>query len=228
MGYGGGVCALKRRHEPKHTRIYAVSNESSTTRSRRVLVAEDETLIRLDIVETLTDAGYDVVAEASDGEEAIRLAQEHKPDLCVMDVKMPVTDGITAAERILDKHSCAVVMLTAFSQTDLVERAGAAGAMAYVVKPFTPADLIPALEIALSRHEEILSLESEISDLTERFETRKRVDRAKGLLMERMGLSEPEAFRWLQKTSMNRRLTMREVADAVIEQVGSASGGKDD
>ena len=156
-----------------------MSNESSTTKSRRVLVAEDETLIRLDIVETLTDAGYEIVAEA-------------------------------------------VVMLTAFSQTELVERASAAGAMAYVVKPFTPADLIPALEIAMSRHEEILSLESEISDLTERFETRKRVDRAKGLLMERMGLSEPEAFRWLQKTSMNRRLTMREVADAVIEQVGSA------
>lgn len=217
------MAALRRRHQRKHTRIYVVSNESSTTRSRRVLVAEDETLIRLDIVETLKDAGYDVVAEASDGEEAIRLAEEHEPDLCVMDVKMPVTDGITAAERILDKHSCALVMLTAFSQTDLVERAGAAGAMAYVVKPFTPADLIPALEIALSRHEEILSLENEISDLTERFETRKRVDRAKGLLMERMGLSEPEAFRWLQKTSMNRRLTMREVADAVIEQVGASN-----
>jgi len=170
----------------------------------------------------LTDAGYEIVAEAADGEEAVRLADEHDPDLCVLDVKMPVTDGITAAERILEKHNCAVVMLTAFSQTELVERASAAGAMAYVVKPFTPADLIPALEIAMSRHEEILSLESEISDLTERFETRKRVDRAKGLLMERMGLSEPEAFRWLQKTSMNRRLTMREVADAVIEQVGSA------
>ncbi|WP_127841998.1 ANTAR domain-containing response regulator [Actinomyces wuliandei] len=202
-----------------------MSNEPEPTessRSRRVLVAEDETIIRLDIVETLTDAGYEVVAEASDGEEAVRLAEENRPDLCVMDVKMPVMDGITAAERILDKHSCAVVMLTAFSQTDLVERAGAAGAMAYVVKPFTPADLVPAIEVAFSRHEEIVSLENEISDLTERFETRKRVDRAKGLLMERMGLSEPEAFRWLQKTSMNRRLTMREVADAVVEQVGSA------
>ncbi|AYD89844.1 response regulator [Actinomyces sp. 2119] len=202
-----------------------MSNEPEPTelsRSRRVLVAEDEAIIRLDIVETLTDAGYEVVAEASDGEEAVRLAEENRPDLCVMDVKMPVMDGITAAERILDKHSCAVVMLTAFSQTDLVERAGAAGAMAYVVKPFTPADLVPAIEVAFSRHEEIVSLENEISDLTERFETRKRVDRAKGLLMERMGLSEPEAFRWLQKTSMNRRLTMREVADAVVEQVGSA------
>ncbi len=200
-----------------------MSNESTTTVPRKVLVAEDETLIRLDIVETLTDAGYEVVAEAADGEEAVRLADEHDPDLCVMDIKMPVMDGITAAERILKDHSCAVVMLTAFSQTELVERASAAGAMAYVVKPFTPADLIPALEIAYSRHEEIVSLENEISDMAERFETRKRVDRAKGLLMEKMGLSEPEAFRWLQKTSMNRRLTMREVADAVIEQVGSAA-----
>lgn len=195
----------------------------SASKKRRVLVAEDETLIRLDIIETLTEAGYEVVAEASDGEEAVRLVAEHEPDLCVMDVKMPVMDGITAAEKILSEHSCAVVMLTAFSQTELVERASAAGAMAYVVKPFTPADLVPALEVAMSRHEEILSLESEITDLTERFETRKRVDRAKGLLMEKMGLSEPESFRWLQKTSMNRRLTMREVADAVIEQVGGAA-----
>lgn len=199
-----------------------MSNESSTS-SRRVLVAEDETLIRLDIVETLTDAGFEVVAEAADGEEAVSLAEEHEPDLCVMDVKMPVMDGITAAEQIVDKVGAAVVMLTAFSQTELVERASAAGAMTYVVKPFTPADLIPAVEIALSRHEEIQSLENEISDLQERFETRKRVDRAKGLLMEKMGLSEPQAFRWLQKTSMNRRLTMREVADAVIEQVGAST-----
>lgn len=199
-----------------------MSNESAP-KKRRVLVAEDETLIRLDIVETLTDSGYEVVAEAADGEEAVRLVAEHEPDLCVMDVKMPVMDGITAAERILADHSCAVVMLTAFSQKELVERASAAGAMAYVVKPFTPADLVPALEIAYSRHEELISLENEISDLTERFETRKRVDRAKGLLMEKMGLSEPESFRWLQKTSMNRRLTMREVADAVIEQVGGGS-----
>ena len=205
-----------------------MSNESAgspaSSASRRVVVAEDETLIRLDIVETLTEAGYNVVGEASDGEEAVRLVGELEPDLCVMDVKMPVMDGITAAERILDKHPVAVVMLTAFSQTDLVERASAAGAMAYVVKPFTPADLIPAVEIAVSRHEELQSLENEIADLQERFETRKRVDRAKGLLMEKMGQTEPEAFRWLQKTSMNRRLTMREVADAVIEQVG---GGKE-
>ena len=189
--------------------------------ARTVVVAEDEALIRLDIVEILRERGYEVVAETDNGKTAIELAQKHRPNLVLMDVKMPIMDGITAAEKILDKHSVAVVMLTAFSQTELVERAGAAGAMAYVVKPFTPAELIPALEIALSRHEEIRSLEGEIADLQERFETRKRVDRAKGLLMEKMGQSEPEAFRWLQKTSMNRRLTMREVADAVIEQVGS-------
>ena len=186
---------------------------------RRVLVAEDETLIRLDIVETLTGAGFDVVAEAGDGEEAVKLALEFEPDLCVMDVKMPKMDGITAAERILKELSCAVVMLTAFSQTELVERARDAGAMAYVVKPFSPADHIPAVEIALSRHQEIESLEEEITDLQDRFETRKRVDRAKGLLMKNMGMTEPEAFRWIQKTSMDRRLSMREVADAVIDQV---------
>ena len=173
---------------------------------RRVLVAEDEGLIRLDIVETLTQAGFEVVGEAADGEEAVELALELEPDLCVMDVKMPKMDGITAAEKILQELSCAVVMLTAFSQTELVERARDAG-------------LIPAVEIALSRHAEIESLEDQIADLSDRFETRKRVDRAKGLLMKNMGMSEPEAFRWIQKTSMDRRLSMREVADAVINQV---------
>ena len=187
---------------------------------RKVLVAEDETLIRLDIVETLTEAGYEVVAEAADGESAYQSALEHQPDLCVMDVKMPKMDGISAAEKIMKEVSCAVVMLTAFSQKELVERARDAGAMAYVVKPFTPAELLPALEIALSRHAEIQSLENEVADLQDRFETRKVVDRAKGLLMENMEMSEPEAFRWIQTTSMNRRLTMREVAEAVIEQIG--------
>lgn len=186
----------------------------------RVLVVEDETLIRLDIVETLEDAGYEVVGEAGDGESAIELAGELEPDLIVMDVKMPGMDGITAADRILEEHRVAIVMLTAYSQRDLVERARDAGAMAYVVKPFTPADLIPAVEIAVSRNQEIEALENEVSTMAEQFETRKRVDRAKGLLESQMGLTEPEAFRWIQKTSMDRRLTMREVADAVIEQVG--------
>lgn len=193
-----------------------------TDSPRRVVVAEDEPLIRLDIVESLTDAGYEVVGEASDGATAVALVEELEPDLVVMDVQMPEMDGIAAAEKIMEGRTTAVVMLTAFSQSDLVERAAKAGAMGYVVKPFTPSDLLPALEIALSRFNEIMSLEAEMSDMTERFETRKRVDRAKGLLQSKMGLSEPEAFRWIQKTSMDRRLTMREVADAVIEQVGNA------
>ena len=188
----------------------------------RALVAEDETLIRLDIVETLEEAGYEVVGQASDGEQAIALADELEPDLIVMDVKMPGMDGITAADKILQDRRCAIVMLTAFSQSELVERAREAGAMAYVVKPFTPADLIPAVEIAVSRSQEMLALEGEVANLTEQFETRKRVERAKGLLEAQMGLTEPEAFRWIQKTSMDRRLTMRQVADAVIDQVGKS------
>jgi len=205
--------------------IVDVSEETDTGvqgigRGRRVVVAEDEALIRMDVVETLADAGFDVVGEAGDGETAVALATELRPDLVVMDVKMPVLDGISAAERIGRDRIAPVVLLTAFSQTELVERARDAGAMAYVVKPFTQADLLPAIEIALHRHAEIVALESEVADMADRFETRKRVDRAKGLLMTRMGLTEPEAFRWIQKTSMDRRLTMREVADAVIDQVG--------
>lgn len=194
---------------------------TDTTDRRTVLVAEDETLIRLDIVETLTEAGYEVVAEVGDGEAAVEKARELEPDLCVMDVKMPKMDGIEAAEQITESLSCAIVMLTAFSQRELVERARDAGAMAYVVKPFTPNDLLPAVEIAVSRSQEIQALEDEIADISERLETRKAVDRAKGLLMENMDMTEPEAFRWIQKTSMNRRLSMREVAQAVIDQVGN-------
>ena len=186
--------------------------------AKRVLVAEDETLIRLDIVETLTAAGYDVVGEAADGQEAIDLAVELEPDVCVLDVKMPKVEGITAAEEILKEIPTAIVMLTAFSQKELVQRAAEVGAMAYVTKPFGPSDLIPAVEIALSRKAQIDALEADVADLTERFETRKRVDRAKGLLIDRMDMTEPEAFRWIQKTSMDRRLSMREVADAVIDQ----------
>jgi response regulator NasT len=188
---------------------------------RRVVVAEDESLIRMDIVETLIEHGFDVVAEASDGEQAVALAIEHKPDLIVMDIKMPNMDGITAAEKIA-ALKIPVVLLTAFSQKELVDRANEAGAMAYVVKPFTPNDLLPAIEIALSRHAQLNALENEILDLNERFETRKLVDRAKGLLNEKMNLTEPEAFRWIQKASMDRRLTMAEVANTIIEQLGSA------
>ena len=187
--------------------------------AKRVLVAEDETLIRLDIVETLTAAGYDVVGEAADGQEVIDLAVELEPDVCVLDVKMPKVEGITAAEEILKEIPTAIVMLTAFSQKELVQRAAEVGAMAYVTKPFGPSDLIPAVEIALSRKAQIDVHEADVADLTERFETRKRVDRAKGLLIDRMDMTEPEAFRWIQKTSMDRRLSMREVADAVIDQV---------
>lgn len=189
-------------------------------RRLRVLVAEDETLIRLDIVEILNGAGYQVVGEAESGEKAVELAREHSPDLVVMDVKMPVMDGITAARIIAEEKIAPVVMLTAFSQRDLVEAAREAGAMAYVVKPFGENDLIPAIEIAAARFEELRALEDEVSSLAEQFETRKLVDRAKTLLISAMGLSEPQAFRWIQKTSMDRRLTMREVAETVIDQMG--------
>jgi response regulator NasT len=194
--------------------------EISTPTKRRVIVAEDESLIRMDIVETLRDNGFDVVGEAGDGETAVALAKELKPDLIVMDVKMPKLDGISAAEQINKEHIAPVVLLTAFSQKELVERATEAGALAYVVKPFTPNDLIPAVEIALSRWAQIVALESEVSDLAERFETRKIVDIAKGILNEKMGLSEPEAFRWIQKASMDRRLTMKDVAVTIIDQLG--------
>nr|WP_236683821.1 response regulator [Demequina flava] len=195
------------------------ATEAPATKKRRAVVAEDEALIRMDIVETLREGGYDVVGEGANGEEGVALAKEHKPDVVVMDIKMPVMDGITAAEQIAAARVAPVVLLTAFSQTELVERARDAGAMAYVVKPFTPADLLPAVEIAASRFVEIRALESEIADINERMDTRKKVERAKGLLMEKMKLNEPESFRWIQKTSMDRRLTMKEVAEAVIEQM---------
>ncbi len=192
---------------------------SDTSAKRTVLVAEDESLIRMDIVETLTDFGFEVVAQAADGLEAVELAKTMHPDLIVMDIKMPNLDGISAAEQI-QPLKIPIVLLTAFSQKELVERASEAGAMAYVVKPFTPNDLLPAIEIAWSRHQQFTALEAEIQDLNERFETRKLVDRAKGLLNEKMNLSEPEAFRWVQKASMARRLTMHEVAVAMIDQLG--------
>ncbi len=204
-----------------------MSEPSDTRPARTVVVAEDESLIRIDVVETLTDNGYTVVGEAADGEAAVALARQHRPDLVVMDVKMPLMDGITAAEILAKEKIAPVVLLTAFSQRELVERASEAGALAYVVKPFTPNDLIPAIEIALSRYQQISALEDEIADIAERLETRKILDRAKGILNDTMGLTEPEAFRWIQKASMDRRLSMREVAQTVVDQLAEKADNPD-
>ncbi|GAA1270294.1 ANTAR domain-containing response regulator [Saccharothrix xinjiangensis] len=187
---------------------------------RRVLVAEDEALIRLDLVEMLREEGYEVAGQAADGDEAVTLATELRPDLVIMDVKMPKVDGIEAASAIAGQRIAPVVILTAFSQRELVERARDAGAMAYLVKPFAKRDLVPAIELAMSRFAELTALEDEVAGLTERLETRKVVERAKGLLMTKQGLSEPEAFRWVQRTAMDRRTTMKAVAEAVIENFG--------
>ncbi|MCP2255315.1 response regulator receiver and ANTAR domain protein [Prauserella aidingensis] len=197
------------------------AGEGAAAPQRRVLVAEDEALIRLDLVEMLREEGYEVVGEAGDGEEAIKLATELKPDLVILDVKMPKLDGIEAASKITGDRIAPVVILTAFSQRDLVERAREAGTMAYLVKPFAKRDLVPAIELAVSRFAELQALESEVAGLTDRLETRKVIDRAKGLLMTQQGLSEPDAFRWIQRTAMDRRSTMKAVAEAVIESIDS-------
>jgi response regulator NasT len=182
------------------------------------VIAEDEALIRLDLAEMLDEAGYDVVAQAGDGEQAVELTLEHRPDLVVMDIKMPRLDGIAAAARIAGERVAPVVMLTAFSQRELVERARESGAMAYLVKPFTITDLVPAIEMAVSRFAEITGLEQEVDDLTERLEARKAVERAKATLQESLGISEPDAFRWIQRTAMDLRLSMHQVASQVIEK----------
>lgn len=183
----------------------------------RVVIAEDEALIRLDLAEMLAEEGYDVVGQAGDGEAAVELATRLRPDLVVMDVKMPKLDGISAAAQIARERIAPVVMLTAFSQRDLVERARQSGAMAYLVKPFTASDLVPAIEMARSRFAEMAALEREVGDLTEQLATRKTVERAKGLLQEALGISEPEAFRWIQRTAMDLRLTMLQVAQGVVD-----------
>ncbi|GIG62750.1 transcriptional regulator [Longispora fulva] len=202
---------------------------SSEAQASRVLIAEDEALIRLDLAEMLTEEGYDVVGEAGDGETAVRLAEELRPDLVIMDIKMPIMDGIAAAEKIAGARIAPVVILTAFSQRDLVERARAAGAMAYLVKPFQKSDLVPAVEIALSRFAELHALESEVASLTDRLETRKVVERAKGLLMAQFNMTEPQAFRWIQSAAMDHRMSMRQVADRIIaDQTGSDNLGSED
>ncbi len=180
----------------------------------RILVAEDEAIIRMDLIEMLTEAGYRVVGQASNGQEAISMARELKPDLAILDVKMPILDGISAAEEII--HIAPVLMLTAFSQKELIERARDAGVMAYVVKPFSMADLLPDMEIAMSRHKQMIFLENEVASLHDRLETRKLIDRAKGILMTALNLSEPQAFSWIQRAAMDRRMSMKEVALAVI------------
>jgi response regulator NasT len=203
----------------------AAAASSEKPSRKRVVVAEDETLIRLDLTETLDELGYEVVGEAGDGERAIALAEELRPDLVILDVKMPVLDGISAAQRIAAQRIAPVVILTAFSQRELVERARDAGAMAYLVKPFSSADLLPAIEMALSRHAELAALESEVADLADRLETRKVIDRAKGLLQARDSLSEPEAFRWIQRKAMDQRLSMRAVAESVIADLSVTESG---
>ncbi|HEY0890195.1 MAG TPA: response regulator [Nocardioides sp.] len=191
---------------------------------RTVVIAEDEVLIRMDLAEMLAEEGYRVVGQAGDGQTAIELAQEHRPDLVILDVKMPVLDGIAAAEAIARQRIAPVVMLTAFSQRELVERARDAGAMAYLVKPFTAADLVPAIELAVSRFSELSQLEAEVAGLSERLETRKLVERAKGVLQQQLGVTEPEAFRWMQKTAMDLRLSMRQVAEGVIAHGAGIAG----
>jgi AmiR/NasT family two-component response regulator len=200
-------------------------NQPASSPQRRVVIAEDETLIRMDLAEMLGEEGYDVVGQAGDGAKAVELAEELRPDLVIVDVKMPVLDGIAAAERIAGQRIAPVVILTAFSQRDLVERARDAGAMAYLVKPFTKSDLVPAIEMAVSRFSELDALEREVADLNERLETRKAVDRAKGVLQKELGISEAEAFRWIQKTAMDLRLSMRQVSDGVVEHGPGGAGG---
>ncbi|MBM9466823.1 ANTAR domain-containing response regulator [Nakamurella leprariae] len=193
------------------------------TAPRRVLIAEDEALIRLDLAEMLSEEGFEVVGEAGDGEQAVAMAQELKPDLVIMDVKMPNKDGIDAAAEIVADQIAPVVMLTAFSQRELIERARDAGAMAYLVKPFSKADLLPAIELAVARYAETAALRKEIADVTQRLEARKLIDRAKGLLMTHQKMTEPEAFRWIQRTAMDRRTSMQAVANAVLESLATKS-----
>jgi response regulator NasT len=193
------------------------------TLKRRVVIAEDEALIRLDLTSLLEDAGYEVVAAVADGQAAVDAVESLRPDLVLMDVAMPVLDGVTAAARITEQKLAPVVMVTAYSQVELVERAADAGAMGYLVKPVAPTSLIPAIEVAIARFEQLVALSHEVETVTERLEVRKIVDRAKGLLQARLGIDEPAAFRWLQKAAMDNRSSMRAVAQGVIDQMSEIS-----
>jgi two-component system, response regulator PdtaR len=195
----------------------APQSDADVVTPHRVLIAEDEALIRLDLAEMLREEGYEVVGEAGDGQEAVELAEQLNPDLVIMDVKMPRRDGIDAAAEIAAKRIAPIVILTAFSQRDLVEKARDAGAMAYLVKPFSINDLIPAIELAVSRFSELAQLENEVANLSDRLETRKLVERAKGLLQSKQNMSEPEAFKWIQRAAMDRRTTMKRVAEVILE-----------
>lgn len=226
MVYRGAACLPGQVRPPSMYRVRYAQRVSQTP--FRVVIAEDEALIRLDLKEMLEEEGYVIAGEAGDGEAAIELTERLRPDLVIMDVKMPVLDGVSAAERITADHLAPVVILTAFSQSDLVRRARDAGAMAYLVKPFTKADLIPAIEIAVSRFQEISALEAEVGTLRERLEVRKLLDRTKGILQAERGITEAEAFRWIQKTSMDRRMTMRAVAEEVLAGAHSVAAAPAD
>lgn len=214
------LAALPRRQQPAPS-----DSPSAGPARKRVVVAEDETLIRLDLTETLEELGYEVVGEAGDGERAVTLTEELRPDLVILDVKMPVLDGISAAQRIAGQRIAPVVILTAFSQRELVERARDAGAMAYLVKPFSSSELLPAIEMAMSRYAEMSALEAEVADLSDRLETRKVIDRAKGLLQARDSMTEPEAFRFIQRKAMDQRVSMRAVAESVIADLSAPESG---
>ncbi len=219
------IAALARRPQPGPAESGASSGSTNESARKRVVVAEDETLIRLDLTETLAELGYEVVGEAGDGERAVALTEELRPDLVILDVKMPVLDGISAAQRIAVQRIAPVVILTAFSQRELVERARDAGAMAYLVKPFSSAELLPAIEMAMSRYAEMTALEAEVADLADRLDTRKVIDRAKGLLQARDSMTEPEAFRFIQRKAMDQRVSMRAVAESVISDLSTAESG---
>jgi len=202
--------------------LVQVAEKRTPEQRPRVLIAEDEALIRLDLAEMLVEEGYDVVGEAGDGETAVRLAEELRPDLIILDIKMPIMDGLEAAERIAQTRIAPIIILTAFSQRELVDRARDAGAMAYLVKPFQKSDLVPAIEIALSRFAEVAALESEVATLADRLETRKAVERAKGELMAKYQMSEPAAFKWIQRTAMDHRMTMRDVAERIVAEAAAS------